>query len=279
LFSFDDSGFGDGKSELSILTERLARTSSRRPEFNFDDLVAICLSTSSLSDLSACNAFLPTLLCPRLIEATAAVMMHAVRLGHIIRCLSSTVRLIDDLLLFASERICARYRKSKLVTVKDLLISKSFSPCLVQGELSTDSFTSGSFPRSDDRLHSSESYDDQTFSAKANSDFVGHEPTSQHKTGWEVSPRSTHARSRSLRSTVKKQTSVETPKRKQFSHINIQLKTIGNSAASLAGLLMDGRDYSVFSLHRIRSQVFDQGEDTADLSSLEVFDPRFLVVE
>jgi hypothetical protein len=212
-----------------------------------------------------------------LIEATAAVMMHAVRLGHIIRCLSSTVRLIDDLLLFASERICARYRKTKLVTVKDMLISKSFSPCLVQGELSTDSFT-GSFTRSDDRLHSSESYDDQTFSAQANSDFVGDEPTSQHKTGWEVSSRNTLARSRSLRSTVQKQTSVETPKRKQFSHINIQLKTIGNSAASLASLLMDGRDYSVFSLHRIRSQVSDQGEDT-DLSSLEVFDPRFLVVE
>lgn len=278
LYSFEDSGFGDGISDLSVLTERLARSSSMRPEFKFDDLVAICLSTSSPSDLRACNGTLPPLLCTQLIQATAAIMMHAVRLGHIIRCLSSTVRLIDDLVLFASERICARYRKTKLASVRDLLILKSFSPCLVQECLSSDSVSSDRFSSLDDRLQSEDSYDDQTFSARSNSDFVDDEAPSEHNTRREMHPCNAVARSRSLRITQKKLTSVETPKRKRFGQINVQLKNIDNSAASLATLLMEGRDYSVSSLLRIRSQILHQAEDI-DSSSLEFLDPRFLVVE
>jgi hypothetical protein len=223
LYSFDDR-----KSDICVLKERLARTASLRPEFKFDDVVAICLSTFSVADLSTCNSMLSPELGARLVEATAAVMMHAVRLGHIIRCLSSTVRLIDDLVIFASERICARYRHTHLVAVKDLLFSKKFSPVLVQHHLSSDVPPSDRLPSSGDQQSSSELLD--------------------------------------------------TSKNTQFSHFDFQLKTIDNAATSLAHLLMEGRDYSVSSLRRIRSQISPSEKDM-DSSSAYAFDPRFLAVE
>ncbi len=279
LYSFDHTGGDYSKSDLDlfVLKERLARTASLRPEFKFDDVVAICLSTCSFADLSTCNSVLSPELGARLVEATAAVMMHAVRLGHIIRCLSSTIRLIDDLVLFASERICARYPHVNLVDVKDLLISNTFSPVSVQDHLSSILPPSDRLPSSGDQQSSSELNDDHTFSHQSNSD-VDDQPTSEQRTFLDRRPSYAIARNRSLRSIVKRQTSFDTSKSKQFSHFEIQLKTIDNSATSLANLLMEGRDYSVSSLLRIRSQVSPSEKDT-DCSSAYAFDPRFLAVE
>lgn len=276
LYSFDGSEFVDGKSQISVLTERLAQTASLRPQFKFDDIIAICLSTNAHVDLTACNAMLFPLLRTRLIDATAAVMMHAVKLGHIIRCLGSTIRLIDDLVMFATGRICACHRKTKMIVVKDLLISKAFSPLLVQHHLRSsypsDSFFSDS-PSSDAQKSSSDMSDEQHSSRAFSSDVVDDELTSEPKTG--RSP-SAFARTSSLRSIMNRQTSVE--KSTKFSQIEIQLKTIESSAATLASLLMEGRDYSVNSLRRIRSKISPQPEDM-HASSADDFDPRFLVVE
>jgi hypothetical protein len=276
LYSFDGSEFVDGKSHISVLTERLAQTASLRPQFKFDDMVAICLSTNAHEDLVRFNSMLFPLLRTRLIDATAAVMMHAVKLGHIIRCLGSIIRLIDDLVMFATGRICACHRQTKMIVVKDLLISKAFSPLLVQNDLrssnSSDSCFSDS-PSSDALKFSSDMSDEQHSSRASSSGVVDYEHASEPKTG--RSP-SAFARKSSLRSIMNRQTSVD--KSAKFSHIEIQLKTIENSAATLASLLMEGRDYSVNSLRRIRSRVLPQQEDL-HASSADDFDPRFLVVE
>jgi hypothetical protein len=178
--------------------------------------------------------------------------------------------------MFATGRICACHRKTKMIVVKDLLISKAFSPLLVQHHLRSsypsDSFFSDS-PSSDAQKSSSDMSDEQHSSRAFSSDVVDDELTSEPKTG--RSP-SAFARTSSLRSIMNRQTSVE--KSTKFSQIEIQLKTIESSAATLASLLMEGRDYSVNSLRRIRSKISPQPEDM-HASSADDFDPRFLVVE
>ena len=279
LYSFDDSGFRDEKIDVSVLIERLMQTSSLRPKFKFDDIVAMCLSTNAQKDLLSCNSLLPPKLCARLIEGTAAVMMHAVRLGQIIKCLSSTVRLIDDLVLFAAGRICARFRKEKLVIVKDMLILNAFSPFLVQLQLQSNS----SFA---DLLRSPEIGSPFSNSSPVYDDCLS---SNQHSGGYDDQQASDRrplvrssanalARRQSLRSILKRQTSVDSPKGKQFNHVEIQLKNLENAAVGLASLLMEGRDYSVASLSRIQSQVSGQAHDE-DCSSVDIFDPRYLVLE
>jgi hypothetical protein len=262
LYSFDESGFRDGSYAMSVLTERLMVTASLRPKFKFDDVIAICLSTNSVEDLRSCNSTLTPQICAHLIHCAAAVMLHAVRLGHILRCLHSTVRLIDDFVVFACEQICSMHPKSKLklVDVKNILILNDFYPHLVHPILTDEAPTPTSRKSSDDNQPSVEE--------SLCSQFEPQTPKTPK------TPNSTACRW-SLRGIQRRQTSVQ---RTQHSHIQAILINFENSAAHLAALLTEGRDYSCSFLRRARCLVSDQhvGDDEPQQGS---FDPRFLVVE
>jgi hypothetical protein len=263
LHSFDAQGSID-----QVQKERLIRAAGLRPTFKFDDLVAICLSSNANEDLLSSNPNLTHEMCSLLIQATSSIMFLSVRLGHIIRCLNQTFYLIDDVVLYASQRIRAFSGENKLLMIRDMLISHSFSPLAVQKGLDQESAVLSPSDDVESARCGNAYVSDGTFSPTSDT------PLSVPSPG--RSADNAAAKTRTLSDLLKRHTSSGSHTRRNHHRlVNLQWNNICNASSTLAAMLEVKRDYSSLALIGIRSKVHPQD----GVRKLDGFDPRFLVIE